>query len=174
MIIFNYAESLTHRLTTMNFDLIFSSVLLLVFAFQCQCFFYSKARGVCYGILGCFNITHDFHHYLFRPWLANVLPTDPQYYNISILLYRNSGKHEEVIPKKWFFTKINGQRLKNFDGQKETKFLITGYRDTPNFSSWQKELKDNMLAIDNYNIFIVDWSNGTRESTGNFIWEFLI
>ena len=139
----------------------------------------SQYPGVCYGILGCFNITKDFHHYIFRP--VNKLPTDPQYYNITIVLYRRSnptwtqrigistsmGTKGENVPKSWFTTQVKGKTLNTFDGRKGTKFVITGYRDTPYFSNWMGEFKDELLTNGDYNVFIVDWSNATRKNILN-------
>ncbi|CAG2178656.1 unnamed protein product, partial [Oppiella nova] len=56
--------------------------------------------GVCYGDLGCFNITADFKHILYRPY--NVLPEPPDKIQTKIYLYTRSQPQKPLsVANTW-------------------------------------------------------------------------
>lgn len=125
----------------------------------------SQVPSVCYGILGCFNLTNDFYDRLYRPTYTNKLPTTPEYFNTTIFFYTRLTRPKVlIVPKIWYTSDNFTDKLDNFDGTKQTKMIITGYRDNPYFSNWMQEIRDELLDSGDFNVFIVDWSNATRET----------
>ena len=141
----------------MNVIIVF--IIPIVFAIQA---IESADLGVCYGALGCFNITSDFQHILYRP--INLLPENPENFNTIVLLYsRAKSEKGQIVPRKWLNTNVNGDKLNGFDGDKQIQFIVSGFLDNPKRSSWQKRTKKQLLINGDYNVFIVDWSDANSE-----------
>ncbi|XP_054167898.1 pancreatic triacylglycerol lipase-like [Oppia nitens] len=133
---------------------------------------------VCYGDLGCFNITADFHHIVYRP--LNVLPESPDTVRTRVYLYtrpqHNNNKNNSnqtgrplMIPDQWLNRNIisnnnssssSDKFMRIFDGNRETKLIVHGLFDSLEQGKWIHRLKDELLVYGDYNVLVVDWSNG--------------
>ncbi|CAD6230542.1 GSCOCG00006810001-RA-CDS, partial [Cotesia congregata] len=48
----------------------------------------------------------------------------------------------------------------NFDPKRKTKFIIHGYIDS-SLTDWVKDMKNELLEYDDYNVITVDWAGGS-------------
>ncbi|KAK0064935.1 pancreatic triacylglycerol lipase [Biomphalaria pfeifferi] len=115
-----------------------------------------KRAAVCFDRLGCFATEGPFGISLERPL---VLPPErPEQIGTIFQLYtRDRFNHSINLPA----TRLDNltaawAQLKN----KPTKILSHGFLDNPNVTPYQRNLKDELLAHGDYNVIIVDWSNG--------------
>ncbi|XP_022250239.1 pancreatic lipase-related protein 2-like isoform X2 [Limulus polyphemus] len=117
--------------------------------------FAAKGSGKCLGELGCFETGGDFFHPIFRP--LNVLPDDREVINVRFYLYtRKSPKDYEELSN----SDESKVRKSNFDPTHKTKFIVHGWIDNQLFGYWMRDMKDEFLLHDDYNVIIVDWSGG--------------
>ena len=131
----------------------------------------SADTGVCYPPLGCFNITDDFKSNLvYRP--INLLPESPAGRNTYIIFYcrKNDHKNGQLLDKKWWSSDKIINKLDNFDGNRETKFIIHGFLDSQETGKWMARMKNKLLKKGDYNVFFVDWS----EWNGKHFWAWYI
>ena len=141
----------------MNFVQTFSASLLLIINTLHSGV--SADTGICYGSLGCFNITDDFKSIIYRP--INLLPESPERIDTKFIHFsRNNRKTGKVFDRKWFTSDKVSDKLGDFDGSKEAKFIIHGYLDNLDVGKWMLTLKDELLTKGDFNVFIVDWSSG--------------
>lgn len=111
----------------------------------------SDDSGVCYPELGCFNITKDYKHLIYRP--INLLPESPERIQTKIYFYSRYQPNGSLISYKT-------SELNNFIPTIETKIIIHGFLDNPYIGKWINRLKDELLNYGKHNIFIIDWSEG--------------
>ncbi|KAL9951922.1 hypothetical protein ACROYT_G044676 [Oculina patagonica] len=109
----------------------------------------SSANGVCYGKYGCFTRDKPFNNFLV--WL----PQEPSKVGTSFHLYtRNSRDSSQIIDDN------DEGKLKasNFDISKRTIIVIHGFME--NKDKWGTRMKDALLAREDCNVILVDWSDG--------------
>ena len=126
--------------------------------------------GVCYPPLGCFNITDDFKYsIIYRP--INVLPESPDRISTHIIFYSRTTvqKNGQVLDKKWWSSDKVSNKLDNFDGSRDTKFIIHGFMDSKSTGKWMIRMKNELLSKGDYNVLIVDWSEWNGKHQVNFI-----
>lgn len=122
----------------------------------------SAFLGVCYGVLGCFNVTEDFQHILYRP--INLLPQNPDIFETRILLFtRTKRSNALVVPRKWINSYVNADKLDAFGADKPSKFIVHGFMDDPTLQEWQSQTKNELLTNGDYNVFVVDWSEANSK-----------
>ncbi|XP_057336467.1 pancreatic lipase-related protein 2-like [Microplitis mediator] len=109
----------------------------------------------CYGELGCLDIPNSWYHLIYRP--MNVFPMPREVINTSFILYTNDNPSEGQL---LVASKNSSSKGSSFDPKRETKFIIHGFIDTPQ-NDWIKDLKNELLQHDDYNIIIVDWAGGS-------------
>ncbi|CAG2106769.1 unnamed protein product [Medioppia subpectinata] len=117
--------------------------------------------GACYGDLGCFNITADFKHLMYRPY--NVMPEPPDKIKTKIFMYTRIKPTKRLrVGDQWLVYRQSRQAtfLPDFDGSKRTMVIIHGFVDNLSYGKWITRLKDELLINGNYNVFVVDWSEG--------------
>ncbi|XP_012344813.1 pancreatic triacylglycerol lipase-like isoform X3 [Apis florea] len=109
----------------------------------------------CYDELGCLNITRNWYHLIHRP--LNVFPLPREVINTRFILYTNKNLIEGQV-----LTAAKDKSIKrsNFNSKRKTKFIIHGFIDTP-LSNWVKEMRNELLKHDDYNVIIVDWAGGS-------------
>ncbi|XP_015903187.1 pancreatic lipase-related protein 2-like [Parasteatoda tepidariorum] len=108
---------------------------------------------VCMDDLGCFEITKDFFHLLYRP--INMLPNDRATVGTEFHLY--TKKH----PMEFNLVKFNDKAsMKELDITHRTVFIIHGFIDSKYYGKWMESLKDHILLSNDFNVIIVDWSKG--------------
>jgi pimeloyl-ACP methyl ester carboxylesterase len=115
----------------------------------------TKRDSVCFGDLGCFSTDPPFTSPE-RP-LA-VVPYGPDHIKTTFLLYTRAAstthldldaRYPDTVKSVWpSFAK------------KPTKFLIHGFLDSPTLTTLWHDLKNELLQHGDYNVVIVDWSNG--------------
>ncbi|XP_078354767.1 pancreatic lipase-related protein 2-like isoform X1 [Oculina patagonica] len=111
----------------------------------------STANGVCYGKYGCFTRDKPFNN--FWVWL----PQDTSDVGTSFHLYtRNNREISQVIDDN------DEGKLKasNFDISRRTILVIHGFMENKN--KWATRMKDALLAREDCNVILVDWSKGAR------------
>ncbi|OQR72959.1 pancreatic triacylglycerol lipase-like, partial [Tropilaelaps mercedesae] len=115
------------------------------------------AEDRCMEELGCFLITTDFYHPLWRVLNAQVDPREK--IHTTFLFYTRENKD---MPDYLIGYKIRGDALEtvHFNAELPTKVIIHGFLDTQFFGAWMSELKDKLLTLGNFNVIIVDWSGG--------------
>ncbi|CAG2106770.1 unnamed protein product [Medioppia subpectinata] len=117
--------------------------------------------GACYGDLGCFNITADFKHLMYRPY--NVMPEPPDKIKTKIFMYTRIKPTKRLrVGDQWLVYRQSRQAtfLPDFNGSKRTLFIIHGFVDNLSYGKWITRLKDELLINGDYNVFVVDWSEG--------------
>ncbi|KAK0061900.1 inactive pancreatic lipase-related protein 1 [Biomphalaria pfeifferi] len=116
-----------------------------------------KRGSVCYGSLGCFATEGPFGVSLKRPIVLN--PQSPQQIRTLFKLYTREFK---TVPQDLpaIHTSNASTTFSHFKTKTKTKILIHGFLDNPDISSWQKNLKDELLKQGDYNVLLVDWSKG--------------
>lgn len=113
---------------------------------------------VCYGDLGCFENEGDFNAFE-RP--VNFLPSKPEEIDAKYWLLNRDD------PKGVPMTYNDEEAIKNstFAYTKESKFVIHGYKSSTE-KNWVHDLVAELLAHDDYNIFVVDWKKGAGVTYG--------
>ncbi|GFX80309.1 pancreatic lipase-related protein 2 [Trichonephila clavipes] len=115
----------------------------------------SIGSKTCMTDLGCFEITKDFFHPIYRP--VNFLPQDKETVHTRFLLYMRSNpkEHHELHSNK-------PDEIKNslIKPEYKTVFIIHGFFDSRFYGKWMEMMKDNLLLNNDYNVIIVDWSKG--------------
>ncbi len=110
--------------------------------------YFSQAKEVCYGDLGCFNNNYPFGGTLERP--IAVLPQSPEKVGVKFTLYKRGSSAGAVIT-------VTSQGA--YDPLLKTKFIIHGFLHNAN-KKWVLDIKDAMLRVENLNVITVDWSKG--------------
>lgn len=112
---------------------------------------------LCIKELGCFKLTQDYYHPQFRP--CNVLP-EPR----SIIYTRFVLFTKENLHRGKFLDAENETNIKEsgFDRNRTTHFIIPGYQENPLHDPWVLILMKELIAVNNSNVVIVDWSHGSR------------
>ncbi|GBL97365.1 Pancreatic triacylglycerol lipase [Araneus ventricosus] len=109
----------------------------------------------CMRDLGCFEITVDFFHSVYRP--VNFLPHDRSTINTKFFLYSKEQpkEYDEIHPS-------DPEDIKDshLNPDHRTVFIVHGFIDSRFYGKWMEEVKDNLLLHNNYNVIIVDWSGG--------------
>ena len=109
---------------------------------------------ITYPRIGHFT-TNDFKDPTIRPVVF--LPQSPEHIKTRFLLYtRKNLKDEQHIN----YDDHESIKKSNFDGTKQTKFIVHGFLDNPSLGPYMKDMKDEFLAVGDYNVVIVDWSGG--------------
>ncbi|GIY78533.1 pancreatic triacylglycerol lipase [Caerostris darwini] len=104
----------------------------------------------CVEDLGCFYNGPPFHHAINRP--ISLPPTgNPK---VKFLLYTPSN------PTEPYDQEITLESLQNstFDPDLETKFIIHGFLSDLDHEDIRFEMRDALLRLDQFNVFIVDWT----------------
>ncbi|CAD6230544.1 GSCOCG00006812001-RA-CDS [Cotesia congregata] len=114
-----------------------------------------KDNRKCYGELGCLSITPTWYHTLNRN--LNKLPLPREVINTSIIIYtREDPTKGQVI----VVSKIKSVELINFNPKRKTKFIIHGFNSSPHVP-WAKDMKNELLQHDDFNVIVVDWTGGS-------------
>ncbi|KAH9519054.1 Inactive pancreatic lipase- protein 1 [Bulinus truncatus] len=138
---------------SMKIQQMFAVVLLIVSLETISCFMEMEA---CYSQLGCFDKNPPFGISLQRP--IPFLPDSPDTIGTIFKLYTRESHSYSIdldarkvdeIQKVW-------SNLK----KKPVKVIVHGYKDDYDKDGWLKELKNELLIYDDYNVIIVDWSAG--------------
>ncbi|XP_013067234.1 inactive pancreatic lipase-related protein 1-like [Biomphalaria glabrata] len=115
-----------------------------------------KRAPACYGSLGCFATEGAFGVSLERPLVLT--PESPQQIGTVFKLYtrefRTTSQDLQAIHNNNAATTFSHFKVA------KTKIVVHGFLDNPAITSWQKDLKDEFLKQDDYNIIVVDWSRG--------------
>lgn len=116
----------------------------------------SKLSNKCYPKIGCFNVTDDFFHSTLRP--INLSPSSPDEIDTKFILFTRDNPNSGIE----FNLMMNSTEVKRsiFKRNKLTKFIIHGFIDNQEIGVWLKEMKDQLLKFDDFNVIIVDWSKG--------------
>ncbi|XP_057318014.1 pancreatic lipase-related protein 2-like [Microplitis mediator] len=109
----------------------------------------------CYGELGCLDIPNSWYHLIYRP--INVFSMPRDVINTSFKLYTNDNPSEGQL---LVASKNSSSKGSSFDPKRKTKFIIHGFMDSSQ-NNWIKDLKNELLQHDDYNIIIVDWAGGS-------------
>ncbi|KAH9492587.1 Inactive pancreatic lipase- protein 1 [Bulinus truncatus] len=115
-----------------------------------------RASPACYGSLGCFANEGAFAISLERPLV--LLPESPQEVGTVFKLY--TREYKTTSQDLQAIHSNNAATTFSHFKTKKTKILVHGFLDNPAITSWQKDLKDEFLKQDDYNVIIVDWSKG--------------
>ncbi|XP_029642949.1 inactive pancreatic lipase-related protein 1-like [Octopus sinensis] len=114
---------------------------------------------VCYGELGCFSNGGEFTT-IERP--ITFLPNTPQLIGTQFFLYTRKNPYNASI---LVTHDEEGLAESNFNGKRPTKFIIHGFQSSGGFP-WVKELVKELLIHDDYNVIVVDWTNGASVTYG--------
>ncbi|KAL3869625.1 hypothetical protein ACJMK2_042290 [Sinanodonta woodiana] len=110
----------------------------------------SDSFEICYAEIGCFQKLSPFHNALF------LLPQPPSDIDVKYKLFTRNNLE---LPQ-FLTANEDAIRSSNFDGSKDTKFIIHGFKHT---SPWDVNLKDEILKRDDVNVIIVDWHKGAND-----------
>ena len=97
--------------------------------------YFSEARDVCYGDLGCFNDNYPFSGTLERPFA--LLPESPDKVGVKFALFKRGLSTGAVI---------SASSLGAYDPLLKTKFIIHGFVHNA-IKKWVLEIKDAMLRL---------------------------
>ncbi len=125
------------------------AVLILLFAYETSCenrFLYSD---ICYDDLGCYTNRPPFSSSLSRP--IGVLPNAPEKIGTRFRLYSRKNPSNPVP--------ISFNSTEGLNGMLETKFIVHGFVHN-GYKKWVIDMKDQLLKLDDFNVIVVDWSNG--------------
>lgn len=87
------------------------------------------------------------------PYVGLPLPRCPRLLLIDMQLYtRRNPDNGETITADYIPS--------NFNGNATTIYLVHGFIDSPKFTSWMSQIKDNALQLGDYNVITVDWALG--------------
>ncbi|KAK3584977.1 hypothetical protein CHS0354_009669 [Potamilus streckersoni] len=90
--------------------------------------------SVCYDLIGCFKSGKPYHNALF------FLPQSPSEIGIKYNLFtRRNAQSAQLLT-----TNVNIVRSSNFDGSKDTKIIIHGYKHSTSHQ-WEENMKDEIL-----------------------------
>lgn len=120
-----------------------------------------KRSSVCYGDLGCFSSDPPFTGPQ-RP--DPTLPESPDEIKTKFQLYTREGTYtpQNLDPRTPSATSTSWTHFK----KRPTKFIVHGFLDDPNVTTWMKTMKDELLKHGDYNVVIVDWSHGNLPPYG--------
>jgi len=113
---------------------------------------FPKPKKVCYGKYGCFSHLSPFTSRIFVK-----LPQSPSRIGTKFHLFTRSNRITSQIIDDHNRNKL---RASNFRISRRTIFVIHGF--TENINTWNKPMKDALLARENCNVISVDWSRGAR------------
>jgi pimeloyl-ACP methyl ester carboxylesterase len=103
---------------------------------------------ICYDDLGCFTTRPPFSTSFARP--IALLPDKPEKIDTQFFLYNRNNPSK---PRRLQYSMTDA----GFNGNLETKFIIHGFIDN-GFLKWVLDMKDALLALDDFNVIVVDWS----------------
>ncbi|KFM58263.1 Pancreatic lipase-related protein 2, partial [Stegodyphus mimosarum] len=109
----------------------------------------------CMTVLGCFVLTADFFHPLYRP--INFLPQDRATIDTQFLLYTKENPKEL---QKLDVSKPESIKTSYLNPKRQTAFIVHGFFDSRLYAKWMEATKDDILLHGDYNVIIVDWSKG--------------
>ncbi|PIK51536.1 putative pancreatic lipase-related protein 2 isoform X2 [Apostichopus japonicus] len=104
---------------------------------------------VCFDDVGCFTDDTFCSDNSFPPW-------NPADINTQFYLYTqtNPSGYQQLYRQD-----VSSIASSNFEGYRDTKFIIHGYTDTI-FNNDFQNIKDLLLQKGDYNVIMVDWANG--------------
>jgi len=116
----------------------------------------TNAKRVCYEKYGCFSHLSPSTRRFFVK-----LPQSPSNIGTKFHLFtRSNTKSSQIIDDD----DRNKLTASNFRISRRTIFVIHGF--TENINTWNKPMKDALLARENCNVILVDWSRGARSPYG--------
>ncbi|XP_059167372.1 pancreatic triacylglycerol lipase-like [Physella acuta] len=116
----------------------------------------NKREVACYPDVGCFANEGPFAYSPQRP--LTVVPESPQKVGTIYRLYTRESKTTAQVLDALHFTSA-GTVFTNFK-PRNTKILVHGFLDSPQMTSWHKDLTAAFLSQGDYNVISVDWSKG--------------
>ncbi|XP_059169058.1 inactive pancreatic lipase-related protein 1-like [Physella acuta] len=110
----------------------------------------------CFDDIGCFSMVNPFNGLKLQGDLSL------ERLNTVYSLYTRTNKN---APINLAATKVKTSLQKVWPGfaKRPTKIIVHGYSDGVNKTTWQKEMKNELLAQGDYNVILVDWSVGADE-----------
>lgn len=114
-------------------------------------------KNRCMDELGCFPITDDFYHPIWRA--INVMVDPRETIKTTFLFYTRKNPH---VPYRLIGYSATPEALKNvgFNPSLPTKMIVHGFMDTQFFGQWMSTLEQELLLVGDFNVIIVDWSGG--------------
>ncbi|KAL3869627.1 hypothetical protein ACJMK2_042292 [Sinanodonta woodiana] len=116
-----------------------------------HCFIKDSYCDVCYNEIGCFSSARPFSNALRH------LPMPPSDIDVKYKLFTNQNPDSPQI----LTNDADVIRSSNFNGNKDTKFIIHGYKHSTS-NPWDINMKDAILERDDVNVILVDWVKGAR------------
>ncbi|XP_038073631.1 pancreatic lipase-related protein 2-like [Patiria miniata] len=135
-------------------------LLLVTLCLVCLSWQQVSAESVCYDDLGCFSNDPPFDVFNSFP------PKSPDYINTEFLLYTRANTNRYLKVDR---TDASSLQSSTFNSGRRTVFIIHGYTEKGSESIWMRDLKDALLAVENLNVFIIDWGNGARNLYGQSV-----
>ncbi|GIX83699.1 hypothetical protein CDAR_188741, partial [Caerostris darwini] len=132
---------------------------------------------VCYGKLGCFYNGPPFQHPYERP--ISIPPLPPELQGTSFFLYTRSNRKIPFIFSPLY---LNRALKSTFRATKFTRVIIHSGSDGVFISTWQRQLKDQYLAVADENIILVNyrrrlpppfWNRANARVVGAQIWKLI-
>ncbi|XP_066968507.1 pancreatic triacylglycerol lipase-like [Macrobrachium rosenbergii] len=115
----------------------------------------SGSTEVCFGEIGCIYNDIEFFHPIHRP--INLPPNSREEINTLFTLVTRENTKGTVI-EALDVTKVLNT---TFSSARKTKILIHGFLDS-NGVTWMLDMMRALLLHDDLNVFMVDWSGGSR------------
>ncbi|CAF0737937.1 unnamed protein product [Brachionus calyciflorus] len=117
-----------------------------------KCIFSSyKAEKICYDDLGCFINSPPFGGTIER--LIGMIPQSPKEIGVQFQLFNR------VL--NYTYDSIEYKSIsKNYLPNKPSKFIIHGFIQNGS-RDWVKKMKNQILKMENVNVIVVDWCNGS-------------
>ncbi|XP_068244010.1 pancreatic triacylglycerol lipase-like [Palaemon carinicauda] len=115
----------------------------------------SGSSEICFGEIGCIYNDIEFFHPIHRP--INLPPNKREEINTLFTLVTRENTKGTVI-EALDITKVLNTTFKS---TRKTKILIHGFLDS-NGVTWMLDMMRALLLHDDLNVFMVDWSGGSR------------
>ncbi|KAK8737709.1 hypothetical protein OTU49_004204, partial [Cherax quadricarinatus] len=108
----------------------------------------------CFAELGCLVTDAAFYHPRYRPY--NLQPESREVINVVYIIYSREDPKGLLVPALG----IQKLYISSFRPNRKTKILLHGYLSSRD-SSWMMTFADVLLHAADYNVILVDWTDGS-------------